>query len=265
MRGNTLSDLVTPGFAPVFSSAYNSSPTPGNIAPFPNVFGYDQSRLATANSNYGAFDKGYFSPVDAAGTVAAFVPGVGYTVNIAGTQKVDFTGTLNTGPYARTLARNAAGTPGAADAGWHLVGNPYPAPLDYSQVLPADRPGLDGAMYVFASTGPYAGSYRTYLPPVDGQPGIGNPLVGSSQGFFVRVSDPGTAGTLSFRDGQRITDYATQQVVRRGAASTRPVLTLALAGASGLSDALTVYAQAGASAGLDLPSLTRPSCPTPAA
>ena len=41
------------------------------------------------------------------------------------------------------------------------MGNPYPAPLDWSQVTPADRPNLDAALYVVQSTGQYAGTYRS--------------------------------------------------------------------------------------------------------
>ena len=36
-------------------------------------------------------------------------------------------------------------------------------------MTPAQRPGMDAAMYVYQSTGQYAGTYRTFLP------GVGNP------------------------------------------------------------------------------------------
>ncbi|MDO7875293.1 T9SS type A sorting domain-containing protein [Hymenobacter sp. ASUV-10] len=240
VSGATVDDLEYgrgSSFAP--NPAYNTSATPGTVTPYPNIFGYDQSRLATTTNDQSAFDKGWFSPA----ATDAVAPGTAYTINIR-PQPVSVIGTLNTGDYTRTLARNAGAT--AADAGWHLVGNPYPAPLDWSQVAAADRNGLDAAMYVFESTSQYAGQYRSY---VNGQ-GSGDPLVGSSQGFFVRVSSGQTSGTLTFRNSQRRTSYADQAVVRRNAADLRPQLQLALAG-NGLTDALHVYAQAGATAGLD--------------
>ncbi|MDO7875871.1 T9SS type A sorting domain-containing protein, partial [Hymenobacter sp. ASUV-10] len=239
VSGNRLSDLGTAGFTPTFNPAYNTSATPGLVTPFPTVFSYDQDRLATASNNLSAFSKGWFSPV----ATDAMTTGMGYTVNIAASEKVDFQGFLNNGPYSRTLARTSGAT--AADGGWHLVGNPYPAPLDWSTVQPADRTGLDASMYVYESDSQYGGQYRSYVNNVGG-----NPLVASSQGFFVRVSSGQTSGTLTFRNSQRRTSYADQVAVRRGAADLRPQLQLALAG-NGLTDALHVYAQAGATAGLD--------------
>ncbi|GAB3585324.1 hypothetical protein [Hymenobacter daeguensis] len=60
--------------------------------------------------------------------------------------------------------------------------------------------------------------------------GIGNPLIGSSQVFFVRVSAGKTSGSLTLNNANRVTTYAQQAPVRRGAADTRPQLQLMLAG-----------------------------------
>ena len=79
----------------------------------------------------------------------------------------------------------------------------------------------------------------------------GNSLIGSSQGFFVRVSSGQTGGALTFRNGQRVTSYATQVPVRRGTADPRPLVQLELRGASGTADALYAYAETGASPGFD--------------
>jgi len=244
VSNTTVADLATAGFAPEVSqaSAFNTSATPGTTTPFPTVFGYDQARLVTAaTSNYAPFDQGFFVP---AGLGTALTPGQGYAVNLAASQLVDFVGTLGTGDLARSLARNAG--PTAIDAGWALVGNPYPAPLDWSLVATGDRTGLDASMYVFESSGPYAGTYRSYVN------GVGpSSLIGSSQGFFVRVSTGNTAGTLTFRNAQRLTTYATQVPVRRGTNDPRPQLRLTLAGATGPTDALVLYAEAGATPGPD--------------
>ena len=239
VSNTTVADLATAGFTPVLTQSYNSSATPGTTTPFPTVFGYDQSRLMTAsNSNFLAFDKGFFVPL----ATDALIPGQGYAVNIGAAQLVDFVGTLGTGDRTVSLARNAGAT--ATDAGWQLVGNPYPAPLDWSQVLAADRSGLDASMYVSESSSQYGGSYRSYVNSV------GNPLIASSQGFFVRVSSGQTNGSLTFRNGHRLTSFADQVPVRRGAADTRPLVQLTLAG-SGAADNLYVYAEAGATVGLD--------------
>ncbi|GAA4021569.1 hypothetical protein GCM10022409_01550 [Hymenobacter glaciei] len=242
VSNSTVADLATSGFAPVLNGNYNSSATPGQTTPFPTVFGYDQSRVASATNNLSAFDKGWYSPT-AANTPLAV--GQGYTVNIDAAQKVDFAGTLTTGTQAVPLARTSGAT--ATDGGWALVGNPYPAPLDWRLVTTADLANLDGAMYVFESTSQYIGNYRAYTNGVGGP----SPYIGSSQGFFVRVSAGQTAGTLTFRNAQRVTSYATQVPFRRGTADTRPLVQLSLQGATGPADALFVYAEAGATAGVD--------------
>ena len=239
---STVADLATPGFAPVLNGGYNSAATPGQTTPFPTVFGYDQSRVATATNNLSAFDKGWYSPATASTPLAV---GQGYTVNIDAAQKVDFAGTLTTGTQAVPLARTSGAT--AADGGWALVGNPYPAPLDWRLVAPADLANLDGAMYVFESATQYTGNYRSYTNGVGGP----SPYIGSGQGFFVRVSAGQTAGTLTFRDAQRVTSYATQVPFRRGAADTRPLVQLNLQSPAGTTDALFVYAETGATAGVD--------------
>ena len=242
VSNTTVADLATAGFSPVLNSGYNTSATPGQATPFPTVYGYDQSRLATANNNLSAFDKGWYSP---ATTSEAMAVGQGYTVNIDASQKVDFAGALNNGTYALPLARTTGAT--AADGGWALVGNPYPAPLDWRLVTPADLNNLDGAMYVFESSSQYNGTYRAYTN------GVGGPsaYIASGQGFFVRVSAGQTAGTLTLRNAQRVAAYATQVPFRRGTADARPLVQLKLQGAAGPADAFFVYAETGATTGLD--------------
>ena len=244
VTGTTVADLATNGFAPVLTQGYNTSATPGTTTPFPNVFGYDQSRLATVSNNYSAFDQGFVVPQ----STDALTPGRGYAVNISAGELVDFVGTAGNGDVTVNLARNAGAT--AADAGWALVGNPYPAPLDLGQLTAADRPNLDAAVYVVQSTGQYAGQYNTYA---NGQStNTRNSLLTTAQGFFVRVSSGQTTGSLTFRNSQRVTDYddAQKTTFQRTTADPRPALRLALAG-NGLTDGWVTYAETGASGGFD--------------
>ncbi|WP_167856680.1 FG-GAP-like repeat-containing protein [Hymenobacter aquaticus] len=239
VTNTTVADLATGGpnpFSPTLNAAYNTSATPNLITPFPTVFGYDESRVLTSPATtYSGFDKGWFSP---AAATDPLTPGLGYTVNIAGSEKVDFVGTLGNGPVSRTLNRA-----GGSEGGLHLVGNPYPAPLDWSKVtIPA---GLDNAMYVYQSTAQYAGGYRSYVG------GIGDPLVSSGQGFFVRVTPGSSSATLTFTNTARVTTYATQPAFNRSA-ETRPLVQLRLQGqGSPLTDDAYVYQQADATAGID--------------
>ncbi|GAA4049687.1 hypothetical protein GCM10022409_40420 [Hymenobacter glaciei] len=245
VSNTTFADLTVPGvFTPTFNPTYNGSATPGAVTPFPTVFGYDQDRIATVTSNYSAFDKGWFSPN---GVGDPMVVGKGYSVNAPNTALVDFMGNLNSGPVpSGTLNRGAD-----AAAGWHLLGNPYPSPLDWSTVTPAQRPGMDAAIYVFESAGQYGGSYRASVNGVGGNANSPQPIVVSSQGYFVRVTTPNGTGQVNLDNSNRVTVFTTQPSFGRGTADSRPQVALTLQGASA-ADAAYVYFQAGATAGKDV-------------
>ncbi len=242
VSGSTVGDLATAGFTPEISqgSVYNTSATPATTTPFPTVFAYDQSRVSLNNTS-APFDRGFVVPASLA---TPLVVGRGYAVNISASQLVDFVGTLTNGDQSLALSRNAAGTANAADAGWQLLGNPYPAPLDYSQVAPADRTNLDAAIYVYASTSQYNGTYRSYVN------GVGNPVLPVAQGFFARVSSGQTSGSLTFRNSQRLTTL-NGTAFQRATADARPLIQLDVRAGNGATDALYAYAEAGATSGYD--------------
>ena len=237
VSNTTVVDLATSAFAPVLNPNYNTSATPAAETPFPTVFGYDEARVLLSN-NVSGFGKGYFSPT---ALTDPLVAGRGYTVRIGASQTVDFVGSLNNGDVAVSLTNHRSAN---SDAGWHLVGNPYPSPLSYSLIAAADRQNLEGAMYVFSSLGPYSGQYRTW------NNGIGNPIITSGQAFFVRVLAGASAGMLTFRNTQRLTVPGSATFQR--AAETRPLVQLSLQPASSTAqDEAYVYFQAGATAGPD--------------
>lgn len=231
--------LRTGGSSPVFNSAYNNSATPGLVTPFPTVFGYDQGRISTVASNYSAFDRGWFTPANSSSRMAV---GQGYTVNAPiGATPFRFTGTLNTG--AQNSGTLSWGTDPAG--GWQLLGNPYPSPLDWSTVTVSQRPGVGGAMYIYQSSGQYAGNYRSY------QNGLGaSPVIEAGAAYFVRMQLPVSNGAVNLTNANRVTTYGNPQPVGRGPADLRPRLQLQLRGAN-LADDLYVYLQIGATAGVD--------------
>ncbi|RZK31116.1 MAG: hypothetical protein EOO63_04970, partial [Hymenobacter sp.] len=235
VANTTVADFTTPGFTPVLNSTYNGGPTPNGVRPFPTVFSYDQTFVDRTNASPN-FDKGFFSPSSLS---APLEPGRGYDVQISATELVDFVGTLNNGDISVSLARNAAGTLNAADAGWQFMGNPYPAPLDYSRVELVDRAGLEAAIYVYSSTSPYGGQYRAYVNR------IGNPILPVGQGFFARVATPGTTGTFVFRNSQRLTTL-NATAFQRTSADLRPVVQLELRSRVGATDTFSAYAETGA-------------------
>jgi len=238
VSGSTVADLTTASYTPSVNALYNTSTMPGSVQPYPTVYGYNESRLQTATSNLSAFDKGWYSPAALSDALAV---GKGYTVNLGANQVVDFVGTLNNGDYTQTLTRQDQ----TADGGWQLLGNPYPAPLNYAMVDAADRNGLEAAVYVHQSTGQYVGTYRSYVN------GIGNAIIPMGQGFFARVATGKNSATLALRNSQRVTSYATQVSVQRTTGETRPLLNLTLGTPAGIADGLYVYAEQGATASFD--------------
>ena len=241
VSGSTVADLTTAGFTPVVNPAYN---TVGNsVTPFPTVYGYNEQRVSTSgNAGSIDFDKGFFSP-NSLGD--ALNPTQGYTVNIAATANVDFVGALNNGPFAATgLTRG-----GQAQSGYHLRGNPYPAPLDWDLMISDGRlTNLDNALYVFKSSGQYTGSYASYIAGVGVNGGTN--VLPSSQGFFVRTSAAGLSGSLTFTNQERLTTY-NNTPFQRGTADARPQLTLNLHNATATTQAAIYFAQ-DATAGFDL-------------
>ncbi len=238
VSGSTVNDLATSGFSPVVNPDYNSSPTPGQVSPFPTVYSYDQGRIATVTSTYGDFDKGWTSPASLSDPLTV---GTGYSVNLPGTALVDFVGTAN-----RAAVTVAATRGTSADAGWVLLANPYPAPFDLSQQPASERTGLEEASYIFQSTSQYAGQYRAYTNGIGG-----NPILPVGQGFFKRVAAPNTSGSFTFNPSYRVAAFDATPF-QRTTADTRPLVHLALRGPSGVaSDETFVYFEQGATAGLD--------------
>jgi photosystem II stability/assembly factor-like uncharacterized protein len=238
VSNTTLADLGGTGYTPILNTAYNTSPTPGLVTPFPTLFTYNQFRLTTSPATGGRdFDKGWLVPASLA---TVMVPGQGFTANAPNAALVDFTGTFTNG----LVERGSLNRGSQADAGWQLLGNPYPSPLDWSTVTPAQRPGVDAAVYVFQGTGPYTGNYRAYTN------GMGDPLIVAGSGYFVRTTTPGTPGEVNLTNANRVTFFGAQPAFGRGPADTRPVLHLLVHGA-GATDETYLYFEAGATTGID--------------
>ena len=216
------------------------------ITPYPTVFSYDDTQVPAGGSTAQAFDQGWQSP---ASNSAAMGLGQGYTVQVAGGQTITLSGTPNNAAVAvNGLGYGSAGT----QTGWHLLGNPYPSPLDWSTMSVGttatdNLQNMSGAVYVFQSSGQYAGTYRTYQ---NGQGG--DPIIASGQAFFVRTAGVGQSGTLRTGNANRVTTWsATGSTLYRTGSDSRPRLVLALSSPSSPDDAATIYTEAGATPAID--------------
>jgi|GEM_PF-3062754 len=228
-----LAGATSPGPLQI-NPAYNTAAQPSTVTPFPTVFAYDETRITTAS-----FDQGLLSPTVA---IQPLTAGQGLIINEPGGNAFEVSGlTLITG----ALTRGGLTRTNAANGGWQLLGNPYPAPIDWGRVA---RTNVDAAAYVYRSTGQYTGGYLPYVN------GVGTSLLPMGQAFFVRVSSVGSAGAVAFTDAARETTY-TSPTYSRTTAETRPLLQLSLQrqGTTGAANQgnLYVYEQAGATVGFD--------------
>ncbi|MGZ4001242.1 MAG: T9SS type A sorting domain-containing protein, partial [Mucilaginibacter sp.] len=101
--------------------------------------------------------------------------------------------------------------------GTNLVGNPYPATIDWSKFSNTNSaagiygPGLSGAIWMLvpgAQAG--AGNYATYIPGVGATNG-GTNLIASGEGFFVQAT--GAGATLTFTENAKTSTQATGAAV----------------------------------------------------
>ncbi|MCR5890373.1 PKD domain-containing protein [Hymenobacter sp. J193] len=230
----TVSDLTTSGFIPKVNPDYNKLPRPYMPASiFPTVLGFEETRITT---KYPDFSVGWKSPT---ALTDALVPGKGYSVNISAQEKVALEGTLTTG----TVPVNTLTNGGLSNSGWHLLGNPYPAPINWDLVtVPA---GMYNAIYTFRSSTAYAGSYVSY---VNGVGPKGANIIPAMQGFLVRMQGTQPV-TFNFTDACRLTSYQNPGMHRGG--ESRPLLELSLHDGQQRTDATYLYFEQGATPEVD--------------
>ncbi len=226
---------------PVFNlnPAFNSATNPNAVTPFPTLFQYDDSRIPSTAQ---VFDRGWMVPASAS---APMISGKGYSAQTNANTVVDITGTFQTGNVTTpTLTRGAY-----TASGWNLVGNPYPAPMDWRLVT---KPGtVNNALYIHKPTGRYTGTFASWVNGV-AQNG-GDPVLSAMQGFFVRVNAPGST-TLTFTDAARLTTWTNPTFWRPAAtvAETRPLIRLVVtAPVSGKADETVLYFEQGATRAFD--------------
>ncbi|MGI4874720.1 MAG: DUF4394 domain-containing protein [Janthinobacterium lividum] len=241
VTNTTVNDLATTGFAPIFNTAYNISTAPGTTNPFPTVYGYNQTQFENSPATVitTLFDKGFYSPASG----DPMVTGNGYAVEINGNQLVDFVGTLANGNYSTPLQGRSAKT----DAGWQLLGNPYPSVIDWNAVVASGLVNLRNAVYVVKSTGAYSGIYGSYVNGV--ATNGGSRFIPVAQGFFVQASAVGVSGNINFMNTQRVITDDTAPF-QRSTPDVRPQLLLELT--DGTKAIQTdIYFESGATTGLD--------------
>jgi hypothetical protein len=252
VTGQTVASFANGSYTPRVNPAYNTNPASVSAANFPTVFGYDQTKVGGSVGAVG-FDQGWQSP---SALTDGLVLGRGYTVNTPPTAATGGTLTFTGAPTTADVTLSNLGHT-TANGGFHLLGNPYAAPLYWDNVVFGvnnipNYQNLANALYVFKSSGQYAGSYTAYVPsaPPARTAAAGTPIIPVGQAFFVYNPTQGTSGSVTFQSSYTTIDNTTP--VQRTAAETRPYLALTLQDAAQTHAHQTmVYFDAAATAGFD--------------
>jgi Secretion system C-terminal sorting domain len=243
VSNTNFADLTTTApftsFVAQVNPAYNVPATRATLtaAQYPNIFQFDESAAGAS----GDFLEGYRSPN---ATTDPMTAGRGYAVYTRPTT-FDLNGTLNNGTVNRTVTNSG---PTGSGAGWNLVGNPYPGPIDWDLVPAASitAAGINASISVWKSSGP--GNAGTYTQYVNGVGPANTDRIAMGQGFWVQRSSAGS-GVFAFTNVMRVTSYANPTVNRQG--ESRPLVEISL-GQAGQSaqmvDRAYVYFEQGATA-----------------
>ncbi len=242
VQSTTVADLTTAGYTPVVNPAANNLPyVAPPAASFPNIFGYDETRGGVTPA-YAGFATGYFSPATLAD---GLISGRGYSVFMPGAKTPDFVGALTTGNLPVTLTVTGTNTsPNTQKAGWHLLGNRYPQPIDWDlATVPA---GMSSSISVFRTQG---GNNGIYLTRANGVGNLPNGEIAVGQAFFARATANNTVFT--FTNALRV--ESNPATVARPVADTRPTvrLTLQSTAPDAAADETVIYAETGATTGED--------------
>jgi len=175
-------------------------------ATFPNFYIYDENRQ-DASVNDATGWKAYTTSTNSLGILK------GYALNFgdssAPPKTVEISGTVNNGNQLIALINNNR----TYTKGFNLVGNPYPAPIDWNAATGWTKTNIDDALYFFTAGNidQYTGTYSSYIGTTSSD-GKSSNIIPSMQGFFVKVTMPGNA-TLGVTNSVRTNNY-TQQFLK---------------------------------------------------
>jgi hypothetical protein len=125
----------------------------------------------------------------------------------------------------RELSRTDYG--GGNSGGWHLIGNPYPFPISWIDIVQNDGgaalQNMHTGIFIWdANINDGAGGYR-FNDGSAPDPGLGEQahsgVIPPFQGFWVRVANGGTTGTITFKPEHEATESGT---LYRGISAPQP-------------------------------------------
>jgi hypothetical protein len=202
----------------------------GNLAslPFPNIWYYDETNPSNNSAD------GWTVP---ANLNYSMTVGQGFAFNVDVGTILDFTGPVNTGQITKNLSHtvSANGSISNPPDGWELIGNPYPAPIDWEL---AQLTNIDKGIYFWS---PDISQYASYIDGITVNGGV--QYISSFQAFFVRTNSdvPASSPSVVFDDNMKVADPSVN-IFKSGNASDS-ILRISLVGPSGTDETVIRYSK----------------------
>ncbi|MDR9457804.1 MAG: T9SS type A sorting domain-containing protein [Salegentibacter sp.] len=207
---------------------------------FPNFYRYDENRRIDSLDLDATGWEAYIDPVAALNVMEGYALNFGASTNPL---TVSLTGEVNNGDYSLVLENNN----GEYTKGFHLVGNPYPSPIDWN-ASGWTKTNIDNQIHFFTAgiDNRYTGTYESFVNGVAQNGGSATSIISSMQGFFVKVSDSDTdtypvTGTLGINNTTRVNNF-TQEFYRNQEPAPKSLIRLdaSFKGESG-KDGMVIY------------------------
>ncbi|MBP7497215.1 MAG: hypothetical protein KA792_06100, partial [Bacteroidales bacterium] len=180
---NQINDNVTLSY---LGYGYYNPSNPPTTSNMPNIWWYDETHSTPANDAMEAWKT-------PSATGDAMDEMRGYALNITAGTVVDFITTganLNTGNKQINLTKTSApgGFGGNGGNGYHIVGNPYPSPIDWNLIQPGLGLNANSTYALFRPTSQWGGGFG-YYNPTSGPSGSFFPTryIAPVQGFYVQA------------------------------------------------------------------------------
>ncbi len=168
----------------------------------PSLFWYNEAHTpsTTIDDRYESFPPNGFSSTSS--PQATLVNGRGYAAFVRQNSAItiDLVGSAAYGP--RTIA--VTNTAGGTNDGWNLIGNPYPAPINWDNVT---RPGQVQAQIALKDNtnniGLGAGQYIYYTQNGVGIPASYTGTIAQGQAFWVRNTSSTSSANITFQEDDK--------------------------------------------------------------
>ncbi len=224
------------------TGSFTGSSTCSGCGSSQTMFAYDETvTTGDLNAGYIDFPAAANTETLAAGRgYAVFIRGNIAPITTAGSALWSVRSTVNTGTVNYPVSFTSSGN--AANDGWNLVGNPYPATLDWDAASGWTRTNIDNAIYIPDNGGATA-TYATYVNGISANGG--SRYIAMGQGFWVKANaaSPVMSSTEATKAGGTQTSF-----FRQGAPSNLLRVTLR---SGSQRDETVVYFQEGATEGFD--------------